>query len=118
MQHIYYGPLAENSQFTGYHDVVIIKVEVVNGEQVALCKLSNGTKVGVGGYVRVSLEVMYLVVGAEGEAAKNIRPTSTPRHLLSDFYCPLMDEAPRGNTKRKQEQQHESKRSKKRRRQR
>lgn len=27
--HIYYGPLAENTQFTGYHDVVIIKVEML-----------------------------------------------------------------------------------------
>ncbi|KAL9857307.1 putative papain-like cysteine peptidase superfamily [Arabidopsis thaliana] len=117
-EHIYRGPLEENTQFTGFHDVVIVKVDVINREQVALCKLSNGPKVGVGGYVWVSLEVMYMVVGAQDNDKDMLRPSSTPRHLLSDFNCPLMDEAPRANLKRKQEQQDEPKRSKKRRRQR
>ncbi|CAA0231467.1 unnamed protein product [Arabidopsis thaliana] len=117
-EHIYRGPLEENTQFTGFHDVVIVKVDVINREQVALCKLSNGPKIGVGGYVWVSLEVMYMVVGAQDNDKDMLRPSSTPRHLLSDFNCPLMDEAPRANLKRKQEQQDEPKRSKKRRRQR
>lgn len=97
---------------------MIVKAEMFLGEQVALCKMSNGTKVADGGYVRVSLEVLYMVIGADSKGSEMVRPTPTPRHLLSDFYCPDMDEAPRGNPKRKQEQQNEPKISKKNRRQR
>lgn len=51
---------------------------------MALYKLSNGPEVGDGGCVRVSLEVMYMVVGAQSKDVDMVWPTPTPRHLLSD----------------------------------
>lgn len=106
--------LAEDSNCLGYHDVMIVRVEMFEGEQVALCKMSNDRKVASGGYVRVSLEVLYMVVGAEAKAGEVLWPTPTPRHLLFDYHCPEMDEAPRRNPKRKRKgkQHHGPNRSK------
>ncbi|CAH8356022.1 unnamed protein product [Eruca vesicaria subsp. sativa] len=87
---IYYGPLSPNSQVMGYHGVMIVAVEDYKGEWVALCKLSNGRKVGDGGYIRVSLRVMFMVLSAEGEDGEHIRDDPSPQHLLSNFVCPII----------------------------
>ncbi|XP_056856963.1 uncharacterized protein LOC130506343 isoform X2 [Raphanus sativus] len=108
---IYYGPLSKKSVFVGYHGVDIVAIEIFRGELVALCKMSNGTEVANQGYVRVSLRVMYMPIFCD--IADAVHPTLKPQHLLSNFCCPYMDEAPRENLKRKLKQDHDSETTKK-----
>lgn len=55
-----------------------------------MCKLSNGRHVGNGGYVRVPLRVMLMVLRAEGEHEEHIRDDQSPQHVLSNFVCPII----------------------------
>ncbi|KAF8081659.1 hypothetical protein N665_0872s0006 [Sinapis alba] len=108
---IYYGPLSEKAVFVGYHGVDIVAIEIYRGELVALCKMSNGIEVANQGYVRVSLGVMYMPIFCDIPQA--VDPTLRPLHLLSNFCCPYMDEAPSGDLKRKLNQDHGSETTKK-----
>lgn len=94
----------------GYHAVDIVAIEIYREQLVALCKMSNGTEVANQGYIRVSLGVMYMPIFCD--IAKAVQPTLRPLHLLSDFCCPYMDEAPR-DLKRKLNQDHDPETTKK-----
>ncbi|WZZ56877.1 hypothetical protein YC2023_056984 [Brassica napus] len=83
---IYYGPLSPNSYVTGYHGVMWKSTK----ENCVVCKLSNGRHVGNGGYVRVPLRVMFMVLRAEGEHEEHIRDDQSPQHVLSNFVCPII----------------------------
>ncbi|KAG2256590.1 hypothetical protein Bca52824_075884 [Brassica carinata] len=91
MKDIYYDPLSEKSVFVG-------------GQLVAPCKMSNGAKIANQGYVRVSLGVTchYFVIMLRLfilHSGHNISFLILLRH---------MDEAQRGNLKRKLNRDHDS----------
>ncbi|KAL0760143.1 hypothetical protein Bca101_076293 [Brassica carinata] len=82
---IYYGPHQNSSTFRAYHAVFIEAIKEMNGELVAVCKLSNSLDAGDEGYVYVSLATLYFPVSAVGESQKAVRGISQPSHLLSNF---------------------------------
>lgn len=77
----YYGPRTDYSKFEGYHAVLIVVVEEYNGEIVARCKMSNDTKVGNEGYVRVWLSTMYLFLGVDEEIQNFVKGNSEPVYI-------------------------------------
>ncbi|CAN6802825.1 unnamed protein product, partial [Brassica oleracea] len=89
---IYEGPLTAGSVFLGYHGVVIIRIMRFRGKLVAICKSSNGTRVGTKGYFRVSLSALYMVLCCGDEKAEFVRATPSPQPLLSCFICPIYNE--------------------------
>lgn len=85
---IYKGPLHQRSRIYCYHSVIIEAVEFFDGEWVAVCKLSNGTKIGREGFLYVSLKVRYMLISAEGDKTSHVRNYQKgPQFLLSDFIC-------------------------------
>ncbi|KAG7539197.1 Papain-like cysteine peptidase superfamily [Arabidopsis suecica] len=84
-ENVYYGPLEANVSFRGYHSVIIESVKEYRGDIVAVCKMSNGTKVCDKGYVHVSLTTMFLIVDVHRTKKPFVRPTPKPRRLLSNF---------------------------------
>jgi hypothetical protein len=91
-EEIYYGPGTNSRGFRSYHAVIVSSIEIYKGEVVAICKMSNGTKVCDEGYVRVSLATTYMVVGASPKKKEHVRATSKPMHLLSEFIIIDIDE--------------------------
>ncbi|KAF3611131.1 hypothetical protein DY000_02044750, partial [Brassica cretica] len=77
------APIAENKKYS----IGSIRKSTTK-EKCVVCKLSNGRHVGNGGYVRVSLRVMFMVLRAEGE--QHIRDDQSPQHVLSNFVCPII----------------------------
>ncbi|KAJ0237353.1 hypothetical protein HA466_0247680 [Hirschfeldia incana] len=82
---IYYGPHQKNSFFLAYHAVIVDSITIMNGELVAVCRLSNGVDTGDDGYVYVSLATLFYPMSAFGESQKNVRAMSEPSHLLTNF---------------------------------
>lgn len=83
---IYRGPTTDNSTFLGYHACSIGSIMIVNGELVAVCKLSNGPDVGMFGYVKISLSTIYMIVDVSAAFEENVGlPSPQPAHLLANF---------------------------------
>lgn len=92
-KHIYYGPYSKfYSSLVAYHAVIIESLEVIDGQLVAVCKMSNGEYVADGGYVYVSLSTVYMPVGVAADKKDSVRNTFEPTHLLTNFRVPTVDD--------------------------
>lgn len=83
--HLYRRFTTNNSILLGYHACNIGVIMIVNGELVAVCKLSNGRRVEIYGYVKISLSTIYMIVDVSLNFEGNVGPTLHPAHLLSNF---------------------------------
>ncbi|CAA7028348.1 unnamed protein product [Microthlaspi erraticum] len=101
---VYRGPLNQDAELEGSHQVLMLHCRVIKGELVVKCKLSNGKDTGFMGYIFVSLHVMHISVGSlRREGIDTDICHIQPQHLLSDFYSVEMgrtkaskEEAPSG----------------------
>ncbi|ANM58063.1 apoptosis inhibitory protein [Arabidopsis thaliana] len=108
-KYIYKGPMSRMSVYVGYHAVVIEQIKKMNGEWVAVCKMSNGTLVADYGYAYVSIEVQYMPVGASDLKRKRIRGSDHPMHLLTNFIIVDMVEADENDRKDAESEESEEK---------
>lgn len=67
---IYRGPEWPGSSLLSYHAVNMVRVLYIKGEPVALCKLCDGTDIGIGGYVFVSLAIVFMVLDSSVDFEK------------------------------------------------
>lgn len=51
------------TSFISYHDVIIEDLKIIDEQLVAVCKMRKGEDVADGGYVSVSLSIVYMHVG-------------------------------------------------------
>ncbi|XP_010436345.1 PREDICTED: caricain-like [Camelina sativa] len=63
---VYRGPLERNSKLVGAHAVSIVGVVEEKGEMCFQVKSTHGTRVGVDGYLKVSMETMLVQLPREG----------------------------------------------------
>ncbi|KAL0719805.1 hypothetical protein Bca4012_069129 [Brassica carinata] len=78
---IYYGP-KPGATYREEHAVMMVDFRVIQGEKVAICKMSNGDTAANGGYIAVSLQTMVTMVGTNKKGFWNKKPT----YLLREFY--------------------------------
>ncbi|CAL9216399.1 unnamed protein product [Arabidopsis halleri] len=92
---IYRGPTKEGpNEYKGLHDVLMLDCRLIGGEMVVRCKSSNSKATGFKGYIYVSTEVMWIVVGEKSD--KEAACPKKPQHLLHEFYSIGMKTGPLG----------------------
>lgn len=78
----------ENSKLRGVHAVSILGVIEEKGEMCFKVKSTHGKRVGVDGYLKVSMEVMLVQIPREGMLPDGKFEKPTP--LIHRFCCPTI----------------------------
>ncbi|CAN6887890.1 unnamed protein product [Brassica oleracea] len=89
---IYRGPSKKGAGYIGEHEVLMLDCVLMDGEMVVRCKSSNGERIGVLGYIFVSLEVMFLLAGKDDSRFC----FKEPQYLINGFFSIGMDTGPLG----------------------
>ncbi|CAH2058862.1 unnamed protein product [Thlaspi arvense] len=89
---IYRGPVSQNSKFHSMHAVSLMEVGEENGESYVLARTSHGKNFGDGGYIKISLDVVFVYIPTPGEIVNSdaMKYFSKPGSLLSRFSYPLL----------------------------
>ncbi|EOA25120.1 hypothetical protein CARUB_v10018428mg, partial [Capsella rubella] len=101
---IYQGPMYKGSMFVGMHAVSVVKagVDESTGESFMMVRSSHGEKIGVNGYLKVSIDVMLLRTSKECHNKDAESYFQTPTPLLTRFCYPeLLEESEEKKRKKK-----------------
>ncbi|XP_023638892.1 cathepsin 8 [Capsella rubella] len=103
-EEIYQGPMYKGSMFVGMHAVSVVKagVDESTGESFMMVRSSHGEKIGVNGYLKVSIDVMLLRTSKECHNKDAESYFQTPTPLLTRFCYPeLLEESEEKKRKKK-----------------
>ncbi|KAG7545720.1 Peptidase C1A papain C-terminal [Arabidopsis suecica] len=85
---VYRGPMEKESKLEGVHAVSILGVTEEKGEMLFKVKSTHGDRVGVDGYLKVSMEVMLVQIPKKGTLPDGKFEKPTP--LIHRFCCPTI----------------------------
>ncbi|CAH8276220.1 unnamed protein product [Arabidopsis lyrata] len=104
-ERIYDGPKSNRSKYCGLHSVLVIKLDKIEGELVAIVKNSHGKESGKDGYITVSLTRMVFGMNSDPVAPsfllRNFTVAEIPSPLDRPLNKPESKREKRKNKKRK-----------------